>query len=137
MVGSVKRCSQKVLRNSKFSKDELLTISVQIEGTLNSRPLTYEYNEPETETLTPSHLIFGRRIKSLPDVPVEEEAEDEISCSRRFRHLSIRFAHFWKKWRNEYLSGLKEYHKSRSGANRKEIIINDVVTVFEDVKRGL
>ena len=61
----------------------------------------------------------------MPDVPVEE-AEDET-----------RLAHFWKKWRTEYLSGLREYHKSRSGANRKEISVNDIVTVFEDnVKRG-
>ena len=65
MVGSVKRCLRKALGNSRLSKDELLTVLVEIEGTLNSRPLTYEYNEAETETLTPSHLIFGRRIKSL------------------------------------------------------------------------
>ena len=74
----------------------------------------------------------------MPHVPVEEQAEDETSCSRQFRHLSIRLAHFWKKWRNQYLSKLREYHKSRSGTNRKYIRINDIVTVFEDnVKRGL
>ena len=69
---------------------------------------------------------------------MEEEAANETSCSRRFRHLSIRLAHFWKRWRNVYLSGLREYHKTRSGAtDRKEIRVNDVVTVFEDnVKRG-
>ena len=65
MAGSVKRCLRKASGNSRLSKDELLTVLVEIEGTLNSRPLTYEYNEAETETLTPSHLIFGRRIKSL------------------------------------------------------------------------
>ena len=96
MVGSVKRCLRKALGNSKLSKDDLLTVLVEIEGTLNSRPLTYEYNEAETETLTPSHLIFGRRIKSSSDVPVEEKAANETGCSR-FRHLSIRLAHFWKR----------------------------------------
>ena len=79
-----------------------VTILVEIEG--------YECNDAESEPLTPSHLMFGRRIKSLPDVQVEEEAESQTSCGR-FRHLSIRLAHFWKKWRNEYLSGLREYHK--------------------------
>ena len=74
----------------------------------------------------------------MPHVPVEEETENETSCIRRFRHLSIKLAHFRKKWKNEYLSGLREYHKSRSGANRKEISVNDIVTVFEDnVKREL
>ena len=45
MVGSVKRCLRKALGNSRLSKDELLTVLVEIEETLNSWPLTYEYNE--------------------------------------------------------------------------------------------
>ena len=137
MVGSVKRCLRKVLSNSRVTSDELLTILVEIEGTINSRPLTYEYNESDTETLTPSHLIFGRRIKSLPDIPVEDEEENEDSCSKRFRRLSIRLAHFWRRWRNEYLSGRREYHRNKSTESERVIHIGDVVTVFEDnVKRG-
>ena len=65
MVGSVKRCLRKVLGNARLTSDELLTVLVEIEATLNSRPLTYEYNELDEEALTPSHLIFGRRIKLL------------------------------------------------------------------------
>ena len=43
MVGSVKRCLKKVLGNAKLKFDELLTILLEVEGTLNCRPLTYEY----------------------------------------------------------------------------------------------
>ena len=137
MVGSVKRCLRKALGNCRLTKDELLTVLVEIENTLNSRPLTYEYNEPEAETLTPSHLICGRRIKSLPEMPLEEDTEDETSCSKRFKHLTLKLAHFWKRWRNEYLSGLREYHRTRTSRNEKEVQAGDVVTVFEDnVKRG-
>ena len=60
MVGKVKRCLRKVLGNAKLTYDELLTTLVEIEGTLNSRPLTYAYDEVGVEVLTPSHLIFGR-----------------------------------------------------------------------------
>ena len=35
-------------------------ILTEVESTLNSRPLAYEYNEIEEEVLTPSHLIYGR-----------------------------------------------------------------------------
>ena len=68
MVGTVKRCLRKVLGNSNLTFDELLTILIEIEGTLNSRPLTFVYEEVGVEpALTLFHLIFGRKLSSLPD----------------------------------------------------------------------
>ena len=79
MVGSVKACLRKVLGNARLSFDELLTALVEVEGTLNSRPLTYEYDEVGHEVLTPSHLVYGRRIQSMPDEIAEEPKENELS----------------------------------------------------------
>ncbi|XP_015767737.1 PREDICTED: uncharacterized protein LOC107346459 [Acropora digitifera] len=67
MIGTVKRCLRKVLGNAKLNADELVTVLTEIEATLNSRPLTYEYDEVGAEMLTPSHLIYGRRLLSLPE----------------------------------------------------------------------
>ena len=50
-----------MLGNAKLTFEELLTTLVEVEGTLNSRPLTYIYDEVENDVLTPNHLIFGRR----------------------------------------------------------------------------
>ena len=58
MVRSVKRCLRKVLGNAKLTVKELSTVLVEVEGTLNARPLTEEYEEFEGEVLTPSHLIY-------------------------------------------------------------------------------
>ena len=41
LVGMVKRCLRKVLGNAKLNLDELSTVILEIECTLNSRPLTY------------------------------------------------------------------------------------------------
>ena len=103
MVGSVKACLRKVIGNAQLTFDELLTVIVEVEGTLNSRPLTYEYEEVEHEALTPSHLVFGRRIKSMPDEIAEEPEENESNCSEWFRYLNVKLAHFWNRWRREYL----------------------------------
>ena len=64
MVRSVKRCLRKTLGNARLTLDELNTVLV--EGTLNARPLTDEYEEFDGEILTPSHLIYGRAINIMP-----------------------------------------------------------------------
>ena len=40
---------------------------VDVEAVLNSRPLTYIGSEDATEPLTPSHLLVGFRVLTLPD----------------------------------------------------------------------
>jgi hypothetical protein len=40
--------------NAKLTVDELTTVLEEIEGTLNARPLTDEYEECEGEVLTPN-----------------------------------------------------------------------------------
>ena len=52
LIQNTKRCLRKTLRNAKLNYDELHTALVEVEGTLNSRE----------EPLTPSHLMYGRRI---------------------------------------------------------------------------
>ena len=80
MVGSVERPLQTVLGNARLTYDELMTIRLEIEGTLNSHPLTYEYDGGggEGEMLTPPHLLYGFRLLSLrrgPRARVEYERE--------------------------------------------------------------
>lgn len=135
MVGSVKACLRKVLGNARLTFDEFLTVLVEVEGTLNSCPLTHDYNEEEHEVLTPSHLIFGRRIQSMPDEIAEEPEENESSCSERFRYLTVKLAHFWKRWRNEYLVNLREFHRAKAGHVAREVQTGDVVTVYEENKK--
>ena len=57
LIGTTKRCLGKVLGNARLNADELLTVLMELEATLNSRPLTYDYDELGAEMLTPSHLI--------------------------------------------------------------------------------
>ena len=41
LIQKTKRCLWKTLRNAKLNYDESHTALVEVEGTLNSRPLTY------------------------------------------------------------------------------------------------
>jgi len=59
---------------------ELLTVLTELEPTLNSRPLAYEYDEVGAEMLIPSHLIYGHQLLSLP----KEVRDDEEGSEKGF-----------------------------------------------------
>ena len=146
MIQMTKRCLRKTLKNARLTYEELLTSVVEAEMTLNSRPLTYVSSEDIEELLTPSHLLCGHRILSLPDQTLAKD-EDHYDTSvsggdltRRMKHLTKILTDFWKRWRSEYLLELREAHRY---ANRQKGVDNpinvcDIVIVHDDaLPRGL
>ena len=65
IVRSIKQCLKKILATARLTYEERRTVLVQIEGVLNSRPLTY-LCEDGGEPLTPSHLVTGRGLLTPP-----------------------------------------------------------------------
>ena len=47
LVRSVKRCLRKVIGRAALNYEELVTLLVEIEGIINSRPITYVYDDTE------------------------------------------------------------------------------------------
>ena len=129
LVRSTKRCLKKILWNAKLSYEEVLTILLEIELVLNNRPLTFTYEEPGDEVLTPNHLLFGRRLsKHAPD----EKFNDEISITHRYDYIQNILNQFWQRWRNEYVLELREHHKSLKHSKVSDCNIGDVVLIHED-----
>ena len=50
----------------------------EVEAVLNSRPLTYMYSEDIETPLTPSHLVMGKHLLTLPDTTVKESNEVDL-----------------------------------------------------------
>ncbi|GFT61007.1 integrase catalytic domain-containing protein [Trichonephila clavipes] len=66
MVRSVKVALRKTLGSLSLTTEQLLTVLTEIEGMINSRPITYVDSETEEPIpLTPAHFIIGKRITSL------------------------------------------------------------------------
>ena len=140
MIGSMKRCLRKVLGNAKLSSDELSTVLSEVECTLNARPLTYQYNDLE-EVLTPSHLIFGYRLSPLSqDINLTDDNDNNDNhdkVCKRFLYLSKKLSHFWNRWRREYVTDLREFHKLKQTSSIN-IAKGDMVLIQEEnVKRVL
>ena len=97
LVQSVKRCLLKILGKSKLSYEELLTVIIEVEGVLNSRLLCYTYDETVEDVLTPSHLIYGRRLLSTFEVEPENMDFTAVATTKRAIYLNTLLAHFWSR----------------------------------------
>ena len=143
LIQSVKRCLKKTIGRAKLTHEELLTMVTEVEMIVNSRPLTVLSEDDIEEPLTPSHLIIGRRISSLPDNLCVPEEDDNFEVTAHFLNKRVQslhriLDHFWKRWKFEYLLELRDVHRFHNqGSTGPNIAVGDVVVIHnEDRKRG-
>ena len=114
LIKGVKTYLKISIGSASLSYDELHTIIVEIEGVLNSRPLTYQYPDDLEQPLTSSHLLTGRRLLQLPMPSREHEDRDFNKAHdiirKRATYLTRVLEHCWKRWKHEYLANLREQH---------------------------
>ena len=138
LIQDTKRRLRKTLRNARLNCDELRTVLVEVEGSLNSRPLTYIPSDDPEESLTPSHLMFGRRILSRPEVTGNRKASVDHTVSsedlpKRRKYPEFLLEHFWGRWSREYVTELRNLHRQKTRPRFSiAVSVGDVVTVFED-----
>lgn len=108
-VKSIKHHLRRVLGLANLTYEELYTLLVQIEGILNSRPLTPLSSDPsDLSVLTPFHFLIGRSLTVVPHPQVTD-----ITTMRLTRHQRIEKLrqHYWKRFYMEYISELQKRTK--------------------------
>ena len=135
MVRTTKRCLKKVLGNARINFDEMLTLLFEIEMVINNRPLTFIYEDPGSVPLTPNHLLFGRNLNiQASDCDNENNEVIEIDLHKRHKAVSFILNCYIKRWKHEYLTELREFHKSKKGASEPLISVGDVVIIHDENK---
>ena len=97
LARSTKRALHAVIGDRAVTDEILLTILAEVEGLLNSRPLTHVSTDPDDhEALTPNHFLLGHASPNLP----AGIFQDSDLCSRRRCHHTQRLVdHVWRRWR--------------------------------------
>ena len=134
LIRSTKRCLKKVIGRAMLTYNELYTILVEVEGVINSRPLTYICDDTDgiSYPLTPAQLINGRNLNVLPnDSHFEIISTYESLASRAKYHKRI-LNIFASRWKNDYLVSLLGAYRPRDGGKGSTVNIGDIVILKND-----
>lgn len=127
-VKSMKFHLKRVMGDSSLTLEEFITLIVQVESCLNSRPICPSSDDPSDLTaLTPGHFLVGSPLTAIPETDMTDSS---LSCVRRFELVQRLLQHFWKRWSFEYLSGLQQRPKWCSSHANLEI--GDLVLIKGD-----
>jgi len=127
LIGLTKMTLKKVLRRTFISLPGLQTVVTEIEAVLNDRPITYASSDvSDPEPLTPAHLLYGHQLVPLP-YQSREETDDPNFGETTGSALRTGFArhaqllqHFQQRWKREYLTSLREQHRT-TGNNEQSV----------------
>ncbi|KAK5979541.1 hypothetical protein GCK32_011489 [Trichostrongylus colubriformis] len=132
LIKSVKQSFYKTIGNRILTVDELVTIMTEVEGSLNSRPLTYQGELYDIKPLRPTDFIVKDMELAYPfenlreddeDTPYLPSAEQIQLQTRRQAEAALASTQklterFWATWQKTYLDDLRESHKLRMDNKR-------------------
>ncbi|GFX22242.1 integrase catalytic domain-containing protein [Trichonephila clavipes] len=108
-VKSIKYNLRRVVSGSNLTYEEFLTVCIQIEGILNSRPLCpLSSNSDDLNFLIPAHFLIGRSMTSVVEPNLIELKENALKKWQRVTRL---VQLIWNKWHRCYLSELQQRNK--------------------------
>ena len=133
VIRSIRKILTALLGQQLVNEEMLRTLMAEVQGILNSRPLTPVSNDPnDLEPLTPNHLLL---LRANPNMPTGVFVKEDTYCKRRWRQVQYMSDIFWKRWLKEYLPTLQVRQKWCNP--RRCFAVNDLVLVMDEgVHRG-
>ncbi|XP_076661131.1 uncharacterized protein LOC143365016 [Halictus rubicundus] len=114
-VKSFKHHLRRVVGDQLFTYEQFATFVTEIEGILNSRPLTPLSSDPnDPAALTPAHFLIGTAITSVPEADFTASPSNRLS---NWQHIQKVKQDFWARWSKEYIHQLQTRTKWMKGSH--------------------
>ncbi|XP_018301866.1 uncharacterized protein [Mycetomoellerius zeteki] len=127
MVKLFKHHFKRVVGDSLFTFEELNTFAIEVEGILNSRPITSLSSDPnDLFVLSPAHYMIGKPLTTLPEGNITNVPANRLST---WQHISKVRQDFWKRWNLEYLNELQT--RSKWVKDGPKLTVGSVVLIKE------
>ena len=128
LVRSVKQNLKYILPTRKPSDELLRSLLIEIENTINSRPLTFiPVDNSNNEALTPNHFLLGTSNGMKPS----GQLSDDVLVLRKNWKISQQLCQqFWRRWLREYLPTITR--RTRWFQKVKPIETGDIVVIVDE-----
>ena len=127
LIRTVKSALGRVRLNSAQTYEQLETLFRSVQGCLNSRPLIHYPDN--VDVITPSHLLYGRALESLPPVRISKTSQNDALLE--YTELQSALDSFWSQWRRIYLPSLRSAVLKPTAAP----IVGELVIIHEMAPR--
>jgi len=110
---------KRVVGDLLFTFEELNTFIIEIEGILNSRPISTLSSDPNDPiALTPAHCLIGRPLINMPEPDLLSSPANRLSTWERITKVR---QDFWARWNLEYLNELQTRRKWTKDGERIDV----------------
>ena len=145
LIGMVKKSLRKGMGRKLLYWDKLTTLLAEVEAILNTRPLTYVYEEFSSGfVLTPANFLIGDCNNTIPfssdDIEDEMEYLPKVDSAKElllyWKRNQKQLQLFWKYWTQDYLLNLRETlpltHKGPKAQVKRQPKIGEIVIIKDD-----
>ena len=129
LIGVFESAFYKAVGNGTLSWNELSELVLDVEVTINGRPLSYLEEDVEMPVLTPSAMLY-LRPNQLPELEPHQIQEPDVRS--RAKYLRRCKDVLWSRWTKEYLRGLRERHRRCGGEQTPHPSVGDVVIIKDE-----
>ena len=127
LIRSVRKILTSITSQTTFTEEGLTTLFVEVEGILNSRPLTpVSFIEEIKRPLTPNDVL---QLCPTSGMPPTDTANSDSLIARKWRHAQHFANLFWRRWAQEYLPTIK--YRQKWYEIKRNVMVNDIVILVD------